>query len=73
MANNDTPTVPALDDTARSVAGLDDRGLMVQVIHEVRVLHAYVAQIEKEAHDAMGGLTDPDNMMGMAGKMLGLA
>lgn len=39
---------------------------------KVDALRAYVEQIEKEAHEAMGGLTDPDNMMKMAGQFLGV-
>lgn len=43
-----------------------------EILKEVRDLRGYVEKIEQEAHEAMGGLTDPDNMMKMAGQFLGM-
>lgn len=51
---------------------MTDRELMVAILTETRELHAYVEKIETEAHEAMGGLTNPDNMMKMAGQFLGV-
>lgn len=48
-------------------------GAQARMEAKVDSLREYVEQIEREAHEAMGGLTDPDNMMKMAGQFLGMS
>lgn len=42
-----------------------------EVMSAIADLKAYVEKIETEANDMMSGMTDPENMLKMAGKFLG--